>query len=271
MQAKTSNKPRKNADGTIQSKPEKKQIKDLSKFLVPGRQICYCQCTRHGLVNNCVSCGKVVCEQEGEGPCLFCGAWVDRETMYDVGDENMNDYEVALQHRDRLIEYDVNAAQRLGVLDAQSDWFDLANNTWLNKEQRKYAAQMQEVEKKRQEDIDSKMNVTFDLQKGTTSLKTNEEDPLFTFGQQNKMVNEYLSKQANEKKQKGVAAKGSKYRPFEDGEEGEEEDVRVTEDLVAKFGNLKSFQFKAYTTVEEKQAKIANQKRENEEAKILPT
>ena len=53
--------------------------------------------------------------------------------------EDRNEYEVALNHRDRLIEFDVNAAKRLGVLDAQSDWFDLANNTWLNKDQRKYA------------------------------------------------------------------------------------------------------------------------------------
>ncbi len=67
----------------------------MSKFLVPGRQLCYCQCTRHKLVNNCVNCGKIVCEQEGEGPCLFCGAWVDRETGYDVGDD-LNEYEVAL-------------------------------------------------------------------------------------------------------------------------------------------------------------------------------
>ena len=137
--------------------------------------MCYCQCTRHKLVNNCISCGKVVCEQEGEGPCLFCGAWVDRETSYDVGEDG-NEYEVALNHRDRLIEYDVNAAQRLGVLDAQSDWFELANNTWVNKEQRQHAKQMQIVEKKRQEEIDSKMNVTIDLVKGTTTLKTDEED-----------------------------------------------------------------------------------------------
>ena len=25
-----------------------------------------------------------MCELEGEGPCLFCGAWVDRETAYDI-------------------------------------------------------------------------------------------------------------------------------------------------------------------------------------------
>ncbi len=74
---------------------------------------CYCLCTKHGLVNNCVNCGKIVCEQEGEGPCLFCGAWVDRETLYDVAESGTEDsadlarkYERALEHRDKLIEYD---------------------------------------------------------------------------------------------------------------------------------------------------------------------
>ena len=28
------------------------------------------------LVNNCLSCGRVVCVQEGSGPCLFCGKLV---------------------------------------------------------------------------------------------------------------------------------------------------------------------------------------------------
>jgi hypothetical protein len=66
--------------------------RDLSKVAL-NRKICYCQCTKHKLVNNCVNCGKIVCEAEGEGPCLFCGAWVDRETIYDVaavgGDESI--------------------------------------------------------------------------------------------------------------------------------------------------------------------------------------
>ena len=64
---------------------------------------------------------------------MFCGAWVDRENYYDVGDDYVA-YETALDHRDKLIDFDINAARRLGVLDERSDWFDLANNTWLNKE-----------------------------------------------------------------------------------------------------------------------------------------
>jgi len=40
---------------------------------------------------------------------------------------------------------------------------------------------MQEVEKKRQEDMDAKMNVSIDLIAGTSDLKLNEVDTLFTF------------------------------------------------------------------------------------------
>ena len=55
---------------------------------------------------------------------------------------------------------------------------------------------MLEIEKKRKEELDSKMNVSIDLDKGTTNLKINEEDTLFTFGSQNKQANEYLAKAA---------------------------------------------------------------------------
>ena len=79
----------------------------------------------------------------------------------------------------------MNSAQRLGVLDEKSDWYDLANNAWLNSEQREYAKQMQEVEKKRKLELDSTMSVQVDLLKGTTDLKLNEEDSLFTFASQN--------------------------------------------------------------------------------------
>lgn len=69
--------------GNTQKATRKINNRDLSKIR-KGRQLCYCQCTKHPLVNNCVNCGKIVCEQEGEGPCLFCGTWVDRDAAYDV-------------------------------------------------------------------------------------------------------------------------------------------------------------------------------------------
>ena len=42
-------------------------------FSPTGRHTCECQATKHKLISNCVRCGRIVCEQEGSGPCLFCG------------------------------------------------------------------------------------------------------------------------------------------------------------------------------------------------------
>ena len=33
--------------------------------LLEGRRSCSCQATKHDLINNCLSCGKVICKQEG--------------------------------------------------------------------------------------------------------------------------------------------------------------------------------------------------------------
>ncbi|CAH8451333.1 unnamed protein product [Schistosoma turkestanicum] len=43
---------------------------------LPGRHPCQCLATKHQLVNNCVSCGRIVCTQEGSGPCYYCGSLV---------------------------------------------------------------------------------------------------------------------------------------------------------------------------------------------------
>jgi len=162
---------------------------------------------------------------EGEGPCLFCGAWVDRETAYDIreviGDpENEEEdslstamalqYETALQHRDKLIEYDVNAAKRLGVIDARQDWFEESNNTWLDKNQRNHANLMLDIEKKRAEQIDAKMNISINIETGESTLKIDERDNEFSFAAQNKAVNEFMQEQLSiESRGKGM------FRPFE--------------------------------------------------------
>ena len=46
----------------------------LSTF--SGRYKCDCLAAKHKLINNCTKCGRVVCEQEGSGPCIFCGELV---------------------------------------------------------------------------------------------------------------------------------------------------------------------------------------------------
>eukprot|EP00771_Trimastix_marina_P002918 gnl/Trimastix_PCT/4092.p1 GENE.gnl/Trimastix_PCT/4092~~gnl/Trimastix_PCT/4092.p1 ORF type:complete len:517 (+),score=73.34 gnl/Trimastix_PCT/4092:43-1593(+) len=50
-------------------------------LMVPGRQRCECQARRHPLINNCVTCGRVICAQEGAGPCMHCGTFVRSNNM----------------------------------------------------------------------------------------------------------------------------------------------------------------------------------------------
>eukprot|EP00102_Acyrthosiphon_pisum_P022543 XP_016659753.1 PREDICTED: activating signal cointegrator 1-like [Acyrthosiphon pisum] len=38
--------------------------------VVKGRRNCNFRASRHGLVNNCLGCGRVVCKQVGSGPCI---------------------------------------------------------------------------------------------------------------------------------------------------------------------------------------------------------
>ncbi|KAJ3222731.1 hypothetical protein HDU81_009627 [Chytriomyces hyalinus] len=42
-----------------------------------GRPICQCLAAKHGLLTNCLTCGKVICLLEGPGPCPSCGSLVE--------------------------------------------------------------------------------------------------------------------------------------------------------------------------------------------------
>lgn len=55
-----------------------KEGQDKLTVVLPGRHSCDCLAQKHSLINNCISCGRIVCEQEGSGPCLFCGSLVQK-------------------------------------------------------------------------------------------------------------------------------------------------------------------------------------------------
>lgn len=107
------------------------------------------------------------------------------------------------------------------------------------------------------------MNVTIDLTKGTTTLKSEENDPMFTFAAQNKAANEFMAAKHAGLKLK-VVKQGQKYRPFE--EDGQEDDaILPSEDPFS----LASFTFKAFTTQEDKQKKAKDESTKREEEKIF--
>lgn len=49
---------------------------NLCTQLKPGRHYCNCQARIHSLIRNCLICGKIVCLQEGSGPCFNCNSLV---------------------------------------------------------------------------------------------------------------------------------------------------------------------------------------------------
>lgn len=129
---------------------------------------CSCQARRHKLISNCLSCGKIVCEQEGEGPCSFCGALVLKESSTYAG---LEDTALPLSHAEaaaeaftkRLVEYDRNSAQRTSVIDDQSDYYEIEGNSWLSSEEKELLMKKQQEIEEAELARRSKVVVTFDL------------------------------------------------------------------------------------------------------------
>lgn len=128
---------------------------------------CSCQARRHRLVSNCLSCGKIVCEQEGEGPCNFCGALVLKEGSTYAGLEvsavPQTEAEAAANaYAKRLVDFDRNAAARTSVIDDQSDYYD-EGNSWLSMEEKELLKKKQEEAKAAEEANRKRVVVAFDL------------------------------------------------------------------------------------------------------------
>uniref|UniRef100_A0A3Q2QRI9 Activating signal cointegrator 1 n=1 Tax=Fundulus heteroclitus TaxID=8078 RepID=A0A3Q2QRI9_FUNHE len=149
-----------------------KEGQDKLAVLLPGRHACECLAQRHSLINNCLSCGRIVCEQEGSGPCLFCGSLVctreeqeilqrdsnksqklRKKLMGDVGERELLPHqeakmkaglEKAVQHKDKLLEYDRNSVRRTQVLDDESDYFAAESNQWLSPNEREKLRKIEE-------------------------------------------------------------------------------------------------------------------------------
>jgi hypothetical protein len=119
---------------------------------------------KHDLVNNCLLCGRIVCIQEGPGPCMFCSSivvspqdqdmlqrdskqsrkafekmlkdwglesYVDKERLLESAlpkDASAESYAVARTRKDKLVFYDRNATARTKVIDDEADYFTTDGN-----------------------------------------------------------------------------------------------------------------------------------------------
>lgn len=151
--------------------------------ILPGRHPCECQATKHKLINNCTDCGRVVCDQEGSGPCLYCGCLVCTRGELEVlqrgskkseklraellnkgqGSSIPSSLEKAISHKDKLLEYDKNSVKRTQVLDDDLDYFSTDSNQWLsNSDRQKLQKREEELRGKRHASrLDRKVTLDF--------------------------------------------------------------------------------------------------------------
>uniref|UniRef100_A0A673GPN4 Thyroid hormone receptor interactor 4 n=1 Tax=Sinocyclocheilus rhinocerous TaxID=307959 RepID=A0A673GPN4_9TELE len=149
-------------------------IRDLLSFIRHKRTAAQAHVWLRNTDNNCLSCGWIVCEQEGSGPCLFCGSLVCTTEEQEIlqrdsnksqklrkklmGEGTEREYlphqearmkaslEKAVKHKDKLLEFDKNSVKRTQVLDDESDYFATDSNQWLSPGER-------EALRKREEDL----------------------------------------------------------------------------------------------------------------------
>lgn len=153
----------------------KKNIENVQRALMgpgfAGKKKCYCMAREHDLIGNCMACGKIVCALEGRGACLFCGHQVVAKGEVPGSIPEKASFIQALKHKDKLIDYDRNAEERLAVIDDQNDWYDIADNTWLSAEDREQARLNALAQQKRVEEAQKLISLSINFQSGNASVE----------------------------------------------------------------------------------------------------
>ena len=141
---------------------------------------CGCFGTLHRALTNCLYCGRITCEKEGYGFCPFCGYLVEEVVPPSGGDQyvtmvaciifratrgrrthfhlltprsvsiHRSSTDEAWKHKERLLRYDREFAQRTIILDDQSDYYNRQTSMWSTDEEQAEAARL---EQERHDDI----------------------------------------------------------------------------------------------------------------------
>ena len=195
------------------------QLNSDVAFLVPGRHPCKWvgNGSQYKLVGNCLDCGKILSDQEGEGPCLVCGSEqvylastnamldgtpIDQAIMAkrrrgggQEGEQDEVDLQLldrnaeedlaflrAMDLRDSLLDFEKNRAARTTVIDDQSDYFDSSAH-WLTDDQKKLAAAQEKAFLERVDRRRGGVPVTFSIDvAGRRIYGAEDETPLYPEG-----------------------------------------------------------------------------------------
>jgi activating signal cointegrator 1 len=135
-----------------------------TEALKPGHFECGCFATVHNLRGSCANCGRIICEQEADDVCYACGLDPSRCIAFEIAvqegklseaaqQSNRDDYERAVERRDRLLEYAQNRSKRTTVIDDQSATLFSPQSAWMSPEERR-AAEKSAAETERRRNIE---------------------------------------------------------------------------------------------------------------------
>jgi hypothetical protein len=176
-----------------------------------NRRTCSCNASIHPLFSpapNCLNCGKIICSLEGLQPCSFCDApllsseevqSMIRELRAERGQEKMRAHndsvhhsggpgdsklDAAVAHRDKLLSFQAQNAQRTRVLDEAADFEtpNVASTQWMSPAQRALALKKQqrilrEIEEKARPEWEKKTTVmSLDIKSGRV-IRTYQSAP----------------------------------------------------------------------------------------------
>ncbi|KAJ2744179.1 hypothetical protein GGI20_003180 [Coemansia sp. BCRC 34301] len=61
-----------------QQERQQKEAQEKERRAASRKRVkCECQASEHALLTNCLTCGRIICDKEGPGPCMFCGTHVE--------------------------------------------------------------------------------------------------------------------------------------------------------------------------------------------------
>ena len=83
------------------------------------------------------SCGRISCVREGYDFCPFCGILVEKPP------EGVSRTDPAWLHKERLLRFDRESAQRMVVIDDESDYAATNQMAWLTEEESQQAQEQQ--------------------------------------------------------------------------------------------------------------------------------
>jgi len=153
------------------------------------RKACTCLSTRHPFVTSCTGCGYILCEEDVDPVVLNKikeNSARDNNTLYSCPNCHIiclppmnsetaqlyfpNDPKTiaAYAHKDKLLQYDREHAERTKVYDAQGDYYKSTtmDTHWLSEEERKHIERLEKQRIQRQlqpKHRTKKLNISFDV------------------------------------------------------------------------------------------------------------